>query len=216
MALDIGKALKFPTEDENWIVKILIGTVLMIIPIVNFIPIGYVYNIFKKVLNKEEPSLPEWDGWGDLFVRGLMVFLVMLVYIIVPWIILMIGGGIMSAGANNNSGALTGLGGFLMFIGGLLYLVVALLVPFALAHYAKHNEEFGAIFKFGDIIGNFFKAIGDYLLAIVVMIGVFFVLGLIGIIPILGWIIGFLAIFYVMVVMYTLLAMAIQKAYEVA
>ena len=216
MALDIGKALKFPLDDQNWIVKILIGTVLMIIPIVNFMPIGYVYNIFKKVLNKEEPSLPEWEGWGDLFIRGLMVFLIMLVYIIVPWIILMIGTGLMTAGANNNSGALTGLGGFVMFIGGLLYLIVAILVPFAIAHYAKNNEEFGAIFKFGDIIGNFFKVIGDYLLAIVVMIGILFVLGLIGVIPILGWIIGFLAIFYVMVVMYTLLAMAIQKAYEVA
>ena len=216
MALDIGKALKFPTEDENWIVKILIGTVLMIIPIVNFIPIGYVYNIFKKVLNKEEPNLPEWGEWGDLFIRGLMVFLIMLVYIIVPWILLMIGGGIMTAGANNDSGALTGLGGFVMFIGGLLYLVVALLVPFAIAHYAKNGEEFGAIFKFGDIIGNLFKAIGDYLLAIVVMIGVFFVLGLISMIPILGWIVGFLAMFYVIVVMYTLLAMAIQKAYEPA
>ncbi|MBN1882687.1 MAG: DUF4013 domain-containing protein [Deltaproteobacteria bacterium] len=216
MALDIGKALKFPLNDENWIVKVLIGTVLMIIPIVNFIPIGYVYNIFKKVLNKEEPVLAEWEGWGDLFVRGLMVFLIMLVYIIVPWIIMMIGVGIMSAGASNESGALTGLGGFVMFIGGLLYLVVALLVPFALAHYAKNNEEFGAIFKFGDIIGNFFKAVGDYLLAIVVMIGIFFVLGIIGIIPILGWIVGILAIFYVSVVMYTLLAMAIQKAYEVA
>jgi hypothetical protein len=68
--VDLVKALKRPFSDIN---KFLIGTLLGIIPIVNFTVIGYtlVSTGFTKE-KVERDSLPEWRNYGDLFVKGLV------------------------------------------------------------------------------------------------------------------------------------------------
>ena len=40
----------------------------------------------KNAINKP-PGMPEWKGFGDLFVKGLVVFVIALLYMIVPLII---------------------------------------------------------------------------------------------------------------------------------
>ncbi len=68
--VELVKALKRPFSDIN---KFLIGTLLGIIPIVNFTVIGYtlVSTGFTKE-KTERDSLPEWKNYGDLFVKGLV------------------------------------------------------------------------------------------------------------------------------------------------
>jgi len=218
--VDVKKALTFPFNDQNWVVKLLIGLVLTIIPIVNFFSMGYVYEVFKKVVNKQEPFLPEWDNWGDLFKKGLMLFLIALVYAIIPAILFGAGMGMISRaammGAYGYGQPAVGsgiFGGLLAFVGGALLLIVELMLPMVFAHYAKNNENFGSAFKIGEIISNIFKVIGDYLLAIVVLIGIAIVIGLVMMIPILGWIAYILAIFYIFLVAFVLFAMACSGAY---
>lgn len=68
--VDLVKALKRPFSDIN---KFLIGTLLGIIPIVNFTVIGYTLVSTGFTEEKvERDSLPEWKNYGDLFVKGLV------------------------------------------------------------------------------------------------------------------------------------------------
>lgn len=216
--LDIKEAMTYPLKDENWVVKVLIGTLLGIIPIVNFFSVGYAYQIFKKAVNKETLALPEWDNWGELFLKGLMIVVISIIYLIIPGIILGIGAGLTSSAAMRSAQGYSAvgmgvIGGLFIFIGGILYLIAALILPMVLAHYAKNNDDFGSIFKFGEIIGNIFKVIGDYILALVVIVGITIVIGLVGAIPFLGWIVLIAVSFYLWLVIYALLGMACSGAY---
>ena len=68
--VDLVKALKRPFSDIN---KFLIGTLLGIIPIVNFTVTGYTLVSTGFTEEKvERDSLPEWKNYGDLFVKGLV------------------------------------------------------------------------------------------------------------------------------------------------
>lgn len=72
--VDYVEALKRPFLD---IQKFLIGSVLGIIPLVNFIVTGYslVCTGFTEV-KVEKDTLPEWENYGNLFMKGLVVALI--------------------------------------------------------------------------------------------------------------------------------------------
>jgi len=78
--MDIGKAFTFPFEDEDWVKKLIIGAVLMIVPIANFITIGYMLRTLRNVAEGREKPLPEWDQWGDDFMKGLLVVVAGFIY----------------------------------------------------------------------------------------------------------------------------------------
>lgn len=74
MGLDLVRALKAPFSSEGWIVKMLIGGILLCIPIVNFIVMGYAVKYLKNLLNNNE-ALPEYSNIGDLLVSGIKFFI---------------------------------------------------------------------------------------------------------------------------------------------
>jgi len=80
MIANIENAFKFVFKDKNWIIKVLIGAALSIIPIVNFIVFGYVLKILKDAKEGKEGLLPEWGDWNALFKDGVTVFIISLVY----------------------------------------------------------------------------------------------------------------------------------------
>ena len=72
----VSDSVKYPTSDWT---KIIILAVILIIPIVNFIGIGYVIRIIKGTLASLD-DLPDFDEVGELFIDGLKVFVVGIVY----------------------------------------------------------------------------------------------------------------------------------------
>ena len=68
----VSDSVKYPTSDWT---KIIILAVILIIPIVNFIGIGYVIRIIKGTLASLD-DLPDFDEVGELFIDGLKVFVV--------------------------------------------------------------------------------------------------------------------------------------------
>ena len=141
--------------------------------------------------------LPEWEDWGGLFVRGLKLFGIFLIWSL-PLIVVAIPFGIGSALANNNSDA-----GFLasmfFFCGSclaILWGLVLLLVSPAIYVHLARTDSFGAGFDFAwlwsftrDNITNVIVAIllilvAGIIAAIVGMLGVIaIVIGLIVTIP---------------------------------
>jgi len=179
--IDIGKALSFPTRSSNWKSKIIIGTVLTLVPIINFSSLGYIYKIYKAVLNREKLELPEWGDWRHLFLVGLRLAIIAFIYFIIPFVITAMGAGIIVFSSVIDPAA--GSIGISIFIAGcalalfglFLWLAVSLALPMALAHYAKSEEKFRSIFKLGDIMASIAKA-RDYMLAFVIVLGVMIIL----------------------------------------
>ena len=84
--MDFEKAIKFPMDDPAWIKKVIIGAILSIIPIINFISFGYALELLKNVIDSKE-ELPEWSGFGGKFVKGLVAVVIYIIYMLIPAII---------------------------------------------------------------------------------------------------------------------------------
>jgi len=65
--------------DSSWFIKCLLGALLISIPVVHFVAFGYLARVASVGARGQEFSLPEWDDWRLLLVRGLAFFLIFLV-----------------------------------------------------------------------------------------------------------------------------------------
>jgi len=186
--INIQKAFSYPFEDKEWPVKILIGTLLSFIPVINFFSQGYSYRVLKGILNDKEFSMPDWDDWGKLFIEGFIVFLIGFCYYFIPIVLTFVGIIAAIVGVDNideysrGGGLLLG-GVFSILIGIFLLLAAMVLYPMALANYIKNGERFGAALRLQEIIPNIFKVMGEYVVAIILMCSIYFVIILFSFIP---------------------------------
>ncbi|MFZ5918618.1 MAG: DUF4013 domain-containing protein [Chloroflexota bacterium] len=170
--MNLGKAFTFVFDDENWIVKVLIGGVLSLIPIVGQILVfGYAIEVMKNVMRGASDPLPEWDDWGAKLVNGIMYFVISIVYAL-PIILLGVCFGLLMSltGAAEAEEAATVLGS----LGGICYggfalvygIFLALALPAALGRYLE-TGELGAAFRFADVWALVRANIGGWLIALV-------------------------------------------------
>lgn len=176
--MDIGRAFTFVFDDEDWIKKILIGGIVTLIPIVNFIAIGYGLRVLRNVSRGDAKPLPEWDDWGGDFVKGALIFVAGLVYML-PIIVLSIFGAIVTAIAADAFGDVGGVAGLCLFgincLSVIWGIAVGLWMPAATIRFAR-EEQFGAFFQFSDIWALISDNLGTYAMAILVSI----IAGLVG------------------------------------
>jgi hypothetical protein len=177
--MDIGKSFTYIMEDPNWIMKILIGGLVSLVPIVNFAALGYMVTVLKNVADGQPQPLPEWGNFGEYFMKGLYVLVGALVYI-APILILyccmmvipIVLGGAGSAAGRDTGSALAGVGSIIsMCLGCLMFLfalAMAVMFPAALTRYAVTNT----LSVFWDFRGNFdliSKNLGNYIMAILIV-----------------------------------------------
>ena len=194
---NVGKSFGYAVD--NTLKKILrwIGlTIVMCIPIVNFIAMG----LFLKVFRGEEP---DFSNAGKSFIQGLLLFIISIIYMIIPIIAFAILGGASFITAIIAPEAATdailaggaGLGIIALFV---LAIIFGLIMLPAEINFAR-KQSFGAAFKFGEIFGMIGKlGWGKYILAIILVyiIAIIFgfVVGLFALIPVVGIILTYLAI----------------------
>lgn len=206
--MDIREIFTYPTRDKEWPVKMIIGVALSIFPIVNFFCSGYAYRIFKAALAGEPFVMPEWDQWGDIFIQGLIIFVLRLIYFLIPLVFLGTGATLLIAAfvLKERTGSLPdGIivpAAVLIGVGLILAIVAAVLFPMALALYAKNNERFGAAFRLWEIVHNIYGVMDDYFIAVVLMISVFFAFFVLSAIPYLGILFAVLLSFYLKYLFY--------------
>ncbi|MCQ1537886.1 DUF4013 domain-containing protein [Methanocalculus taiwanensis] len=172
---------------------------LFLIPVFN----GYVVS----VLSGKTPA-PEVENWGKLFVDGWKLNIVALIYMIPVIIILIIFGAatlpfvIAGAAMGDMTGvvpdqAIIGAIGELMaglFIAFIIGIIISFIAYTGVVRFAK-TGSIGEAFNFGEIFGHIGK-IGwlNYIFAIIalwVIIFVFaFIIGILGAIPLIGWLIS--------------------------
>ncbi|CAB3287319.1 conserved membrane protein of unknown function [Methanocaldococcus lauensis] len=182
--MDIMEGLKFPMNDKDWIKKVLIGGLLNIIPIVNFISTGYSLETMKLIINNTE-KLPEWDNFGSKFVKGLVSIIISMIYLIIPFIIMLV-----LLYLNKIAG---------LIIGFILTMIFGFIIPMAIANFVA-KDSFGAAFEFGEIINRIKSVFEEYFICYLVIIGLYIIVSIVMLIPIIGWILGSIFIFYIQLV----------------
>ena len=83
--LDLGQGFRFFFEDPDWVKKILIGGVFMLLSslIVGAIFVaGYGVHVVRRVVRGEPRPLPEWEDLGVFFGDGLRAFGLYLLHLV--------------------------------------------------------------------------------------------------------------------------------------
>lgn len=200
----IGESFTFPTAGDEAAKTMAIGGVLTFLAAFVFLTVLPVYGYLVRVLraaatDAEEP--PAFDDWETLFVDGLKVLVVGLVYVGIPSVVLAFGflflfGGALAAGEGGLAAGLGLLALLFALVMALVLLVALYLLPAALANFAYH-DDLGAAFDVDAIVSG--AASGEYVVAMVVATVVYAVLAPIGSIFLLV-IVGAFVLFWVQVV----------------
>jgi len=204
----IEAVLRYPSRREDWAVTLLIGSALSLLSFL-IIPglavAGYALAVIReRAAGRVVP--PAFEDWGRLLVDGLKVWVVALVYAIVPTLlaVIVLGSALASLATNTNVGTVVGvfglgLGGLLVFVVGLLFFYV---LPASLAAMAVAGR-FGAAFDVATVSG-LVSSRGyavPWLWGLGVLVVGSVVGGLIGAVPLVGWLVAAVVAFYVQVVL---------------
>jgi len=187
--MDFGKAFSFMFEDPDWVKKVLLGGVISLVPILNFAATGYSLEVTRRVIHNEPRPLPEWDDIGGKLVKGLLYTVIAFVYAlpILLLVCLMQGGlAVLGGAASSSSRSSDAAGGAaaiisicfscLMLIYGIF---MGIVLPAAIGNYAA-KDQFGAAFRFGDIVSLVQKNISVYLMVLVIEIAAALVASIVG------------------------------------
>ena len=182
--------------------NLIILVILNLIPIVNFIIIGYAARILRE--GPEEP--PVLDRFGDAFIEGLKVIVVAIIYFIIPALIAGIVVGLAVIGFLTSPHAvptmftpwyiLTHVWAGIAFVTVIAFLF-SIIATMGIIHMIV-TKSFSKAFSFSEILKLIEKVgWGRYLLWLVVMFVIGLIISSLGNIPWIGWIISSAAgVFY--------------------
>ena len=115
---NIREALKFPFEEDDWLRKAVIGSVLALASLL-VIPAplltGYLLRVFRS------DSMPEFSNYLDMYIDGLKAFLVIALYMIPGFAIMAV------------------FDGALLIAGGLVFLILYYALDSGLYHLANNG-----------------------------------------------------------------------------
>jgi len=198
--IDLGRAVKAPFADPEWVKKALLGMLWTLLVVTSPAVYGAHLEYIRGVSRGRE-DLPEWDDFGTKWVQGFLLSIAGFIYFL-PVIVLglFFAIPIIMAGASNNDalGGLVGGGVCLFFIVAVIYgIAVGIFFGAATVNYAIKGD-FGALFQFSEILARMRDGSGYFaawLWALVVAFGATAVTGIITAIPVLGWLVADAVVF---------------------
>ena len=198
MFLDIGQNINSSIDyarrlfDDFGRLAILI--ILHIIPIVNLIIYGFMARVIKETPESNTP--PKLEKYGELWIDGLKIFVVAIIYMIIPAVL--IAAGAVTLFAPYMAGPYSpvvwlvplGFGVVLMAVGIILAFAVAIIMAMAIVHLVK-TGSFGKAFAVGEIVNIIGKiGWGQYVIWLIVMFIFAIIVGAIGAVPVIGWLVS--------------------------
>jgi hypothetical protein len=186
--MDIGKALNDSLEYakdavwEKWVRWILLIISTIIFPLI----LGYELEVYRGKKPAPEPS-----DWGKLFIDGIKLFIIQLIYAIPVLIVavIFIGTGVILAIGGSPGAAMAAIG--TIALGVILTLIVAIIIglfeAMGVVRFAR-TGKMGEAFNFNAILAQIGKiGWGSYIIAlIVVFIVAFIIAAILSIIPVIG------------------------------
>jgi hypothetical protein len=215
----LSDALSFPRRGDDWLSTLLVGGVLTLLGVFvlpAFVVQGYLVRVLDHAARRERTP-PSFTQWGALFVDGLKLTVVNVVYslfVLVPLavalgaVVVLVPSGPMEAGPGTTpmppsaGGGGPGLLVFVAFLAavGLFVLVVTYLLPAALANFAIEGR-LRAAFDVRTVLAGAFTS--DYAVAWLLAVVVGIAGGLVGSVLAIV-VVGIFVLFYVQVASYYL------------
>lgn len=214
----LDDALSYPRRGEGVLWRHLVGGVLMLLGVF-FVPIFLVYGYLVRViagLADGDPDPPAWDDWGALFVDGLKYVVVAFLYgipaSVLGGLIAVFATGI-AVGIATDSPGLTLVFAVILGVLGLVTALVGILagylLPAAVVNFVI-EDDLEAAFHLRTIVGN--AVSWPYFAAWLKTIGVGIVLGIVGSLLLVVFLVGVLVFFYLAVVATYLLTEGYMRA----
>ncbi len=212
--MEFGKAFTFAFEDQDWIKKLLIGAVILLIPIIGiFVVMGWMLEIIRRVIVHDPQPLPDWSDFGGYLMRGFQAWLVGLVYAL-PMILINVciqGATVamqQNGGDDTMTAAVTVLSVCLSCVVIIYSLFLGVVLPAALGIFAA-TGQLGAAFRIGEVFGLVRAAPSAYLMVLLGSI-------LAGLIASLGVILCVIGVLFTSALAYVIMAHLYGQAYNVA
>jgi len=134
---NIIDSLRYPLKG---LVKLIILGIILIIPVVNFIGLGYYLRIIKSTLAGSD-ELPGFERVGELFIDGIKFLVVGMIYAIVPLLSYALSFAF--------PGSTT-----LLLIATSFALIISIFAYMGLANMAYHDSKIGAALRYGEILNR--------------------------------------------------------------
>jgi uncharacterized protein DUF4013 len=178
--IDLARGFRFVPEDPDWIKKVLIGGVFMLLSgllIGAVFVAGYGVRLIRNSARGEPRPLPEWDDLGGMVGDGLRAVALYLVYalpvVIVPMafaiVVAMASAGLSgpgNRGASEAFGALAAMGVMGLYaLMAVAMLALGLYVPAALARFVM-LERLGAGFEVRENFAFIRRNLPNYAMAL--------------------------------------------------
>lgn len=180
--MDFGKAFTFMFDDPDWVSKLGIGTLVVLVGMILspvliglaavFVVMGYGLDVVRNVMDGKQYPLPEWEDWGGFLVRGLKLFGVFLIWAL-PFIVPLIPLGIGSAMAGSESEVANIFGGLFIACGAclsVLYGLFLLLISPAIYIRLARTDRFAAAFDVAKLWAITRDNLANVIIAILLII----------------------------------------------
>jgi hypothetical protein len=186
--LSISQAMAIPFSSQGFL-KWLLGGFLSMIPVFSFFSEGYRYRIFQNG-TKNNIEMPEWNEWGELFIKGLLFFAIKLIYLLIPLLFFLFALLIFYFVPNSLSSLLLAT----VFVV-IIYSIFYFFLPMGLANFASTGDFFRA-FQIKAVIQTIKANLSQYLLIIIIFFGLWIVSAAFYFIPYIGWLFSVFGIYY--------------------
>jgi hypothetical protein len=169
--MDIGRAFSYIFEDQEWLTKVAVAALVMLIPFIGWFAIlGWQLEITRRVILNEARPLPAWSDFGGYLSRGFMGFVIAFVYLL-PLVVF--SGCFQAAiiplseqGNDVMTFAVAGLGLVFSCVTLIYGIAAGLVLPAALGRYAD-TSQIGDAFNFGAILGLVRAAPGAFAMVLI-------------------------------------------------
>ncbi|MFB0568999.1 MAG: DUF4013 domain-containing protein, partial [Nitrososphaeria archaeon] len=177
--------------------RLLVLVILSIIPIVNFITLGYLARVIRETPSRGDP--PKLEDYGDMWVEGLKIVVALIIYAIIPAVLIGLAAApLIAAGLFGYFGWMpwqfpvfvVGTVIVLIIVGIVLGFFIAIVASMGIIHMVK-KKSFGKAFAFGEITGIIGRVgWGSFILWLIVIYVISWIYGLVVAIPVIGWLIS--------------------------
>lgn len=130
---NIIDSLKYPLK--NWVKLIILGVILMI-PLVNLIGFGYYLRTLRSTFEGSN-LLPGFENIGELFVSGIKLLIVCIIYAIIPFILIAFA---------------SVLGSFFLVLAFISAMAISIFAFMGIGNMVYYNNEIRAAFRYQEIL----------------------------------------------------------------
>jgi hypothetical protein len=173
--MDFGRAFSHAQQDPDWLKKVGIAALVMLIPLLGPITVlGWGLEITRRVIVNDPNTLPDWSNFSEHMVRGFKGFAVSLAFSL-PGLVLSICQTSITTilqNSSDQSSAVASMAGALGIVimcisclSMILSLAASFLMPAAFGNMMANNGDLGAAFRFNEVFGLLRAGIGPYLMA---------------------------------------------------